>query len=228
MQRSYAAGTGLGEGILYWDGKQHHPIATEGGHVDLAPRTDQEIELLCYLRQKFAGRVSYERVLSGPGIHAVYSFLRDSGHVAEPSWLVEKLRSGDPSETISQLAVAGEDPLCVAALDLFCTIYGAEAGNLALKCMAVGGVFVGGGIAPKILPLLEKENFMQGFTDKGRFADLLGSIRVSVAFEPACSLGGRRPLCAAIVRRWELTVRVGQRGLLLLYLFKKSPQHRFL
>ncbi|MFQ5931796.1 MAG: glucokinase [Nitrospiraceae bacterium] len=185
-----AAGTGLGEAMLYWDGAQHHPIASEGGHVDFAPRTDQEMELLRYLGGMIGGRVSYERVLSGPGLYSIYRFLRDSGHAPEPPWLTEKLKSGDPSATVSQLGVAGKDPLCVSTLDLFCSLYGAEAGNLALKCMAVGGVFVGGGIAPKVLPALRKGSFMQSFTDKGRFSELLKSIEVSVALNPRAPLVG--------------------------------------
>jgi glucokinase len=185
-----AAGTGLGEAMLYWDGVQHYPIASEGGHSDFAPRTDQEIELLRYLRAKLGGRVSYERVLSGPGFYDIYLFLRDSGYAVEPPWLAERLKSGDPNATITQIGLAGEEPLCVATLELFCSIYGAEAGNLALKYLAVGGVFVGGGIAPKILPALQRGSFMRSFTDKGRFSDLLKNIEVSVALNPRAPLLG--------------------------------------
>ncbi len=185
-----AAGTGLGEAMLYWDGAGYHPIASEGGHADFAPRTDQEIELLRYLRAKFGGHVSYERVLSGPGIYNIYSFLRDSGHAPEPAWLKEKLRSGDPSVTITRLALAGDDPLCVTTLDLFTAIYGAEAGNLALKCLAVGGVYIGGGIAPKILDKLKDGTFIRAFTDKGRFSGLMNSMEVNVALNPRAPLIG--------------------------------------
>jgi glucokinase len=185
-----AAGTGLGEAMLYWDGQHHHPLASEGGHADFAPQTDQEIELLKYLRAKCGGHVSYERVLSGPGFSNVYTFLRDRGYYPEPPWLAEKLQGGNPNVIITQLGLAGEDPLCVATLDLFCTLYGAEAGNLALKCVAVGGVFVGGGIAPKILPALQKGGFLRGFTDKGRFSELVKSIEVSVALNPRAPLLG--------------------------------------
>ena len=149
-----AAGTGLGEAILYWDGRGYHPISTEGGHVDFAPRTDQEIDLLRYLRTKIGGRVSVERVLSGPGFHEIYCFLRDTGHAAESPQLATLFRTEDPNPTITRLGLSGEDALCVATLELFCTLYGSEAGNLALKCLAVGGVFLGGGIATKILPVL--------------------------------------------------------------------------
>lgn len=185
-----AAGTGLGEAILFWDGKWHHPIASEGGHADFAPRTDQEVALFRYLATEFGGHVSYERILSGPGLVNVYRFLRDSGYAAEPAWLRERLGEGDPGATVSEIGLAGGHPLCVAALELFSSIYGAEAGNLALKCLAAGGVFVGGGIAPKILAALENGSFMRGFADKGRFSDLLKGMRVSVALNPRAPLLG--------------------------------------
>ena len=185
-----AAGTGLGEAILYWDGERHHPIASEGGHGDFGPRTDLEIDLLRYLRATLGGHVSYERVLSGPGLHNIYQFLRDRGDYAEPAWLAERLGAGDPNAAISQLALAGADPLCVAAVDLFCTIYGAEAGNLALRCVALGGVYVGGGIAPKLLPALKKGDFLRGFNEKGRLTELLRRIAVKVALNPRAPLLG--------------------------------------
>jgi glucokinase len=186
-----AAGTGLGEAILYWDGTRFHPIASEGGHADFAPRTEPETALLQYLRRKLGGHVSYERVLSGPGLFHIYSYLRDSGDAPEPEWLSEAIRHGDPSVAVSRAALAREDPVCVSTLEMFTSIYGAEAGNLALKCMATGGVFIGGGIAPQILPALHSGSFMRGFTDKGRFAPLLQSIEVSVA------LNTRTPLLGA-------------------------------
>jgi glucokinase len=185
-----AAGTGLGEAMLYWDGQRHHPLASEGGHADFAPRTDQEIELLRYLRAQLGGHISFERVLSGPGFYHVYCFLRDSGYAPEPPWLTEKLQGADPNPLITQLGLAGQVPLCVATLDLFSSIYGAEAGNLALKCVATGGVFVGGGIAPKILPALKSGGFMRGFAEKGRLSELLTTMEVSVALNPAAPLIG--------------------------------------
>ena len=185
-----AAGTGLGEAILYWDGRRHQPIATEGGHVDFAPRTDQEIDLLRYLRARIGGRVSVERVLSGPGFHDIYCFLRDSGHAAESPQLAALFRTEDPNPTITRLGLAGEDPLCVATLQLFSTLYGSEAGNLALKCLPVGGVFVGGGIAPKILPVLQDGSFLRAFTDKGRFSDFMKSLEVSVSLNQEAALIG--------------------------------------
>lgn len=193
-----AAGTGLGEAILYWDGKRYHPIATEGGHCDFAPRTDQEIELLRYLQVRFGSHVSFERILSGPGFYSLYQFLRHSGSAAEPAWLTEKLRNGDPSATVTEAGVAGTDPVCVETLNLFSSIYGAEAGNLALKCLAVGGVFVGGGIAPRILKVVQAGSFMKAFTDKGRFSKLAERMEVCVALNTRAPLLGAANFAFAI------------------------------
>ncbi len=184
-----AAGTGLGEAILYWDGARYHPMATEGGHTDFAPRSDIEVELLRYLQREF-GHVSYERVLSGPGLFNIYRFLRDSGSASEPEWLRTRIAEGDPSTVVSEIGLAGDDPLCTNALDLFVSVYGAEAGNLALKAFAIGGVYVGGGIAPKILPKLQDGTFTSAFADKGRFAELLRSIEVKVALNLRAPLIG--------------------------------------
>ena len=186
-----AAGTGLGEAILFYDGQKYQPIASEGGHADFAPQSDVEVALHGYLREKFHGHVSYERVLSGPGFFNVYSFFRDTGHAPEPGWLAERLKAGDGSAIVSEVGLAGEDENCVATLDLFARIYGAEAGNLALKALAVGGVFVAGGIAPKILAALTKNDaFLNGFFAKGRFADLMKNLHVSVALNPRAPLIG--------------------------------------
>jgi glucokinase len=185
-----AAGTGLGEAMLCWDGRQYHPVASEGGHVDFAPRDDREIDLLRYLRQRY-GHVSYERVLSGPGLFNLFCFLRDSGAGTPTPALAEALLSAaDPTAVVSASGLAGKDPLAAAALDWFCELYGAEAGNLALKCVAVGGVFIGGGIAPKILPALQGGAFLRGFADKGRFRPLLESIPVQVSLNPRAGLLG--------------------------------------
>lgn len=184
-----AAGTGLGEAILYWDGTRHHPIASEGGHADFAPQTDLEAELLAYLQKEF-GHVSYERLLSGPGLFNIYRFLRDSGFALEPEWLRSQIAQGDPGAMVAQLGLAGEHPLCTRALDVFSSVYGAEAGNLALKALAVGGVYVGGGIAPKILAKLQDGTFVHVFNDKGRFAELMRSIEVKVALNPRAPLIG--------------------------------------
>jgi glucokinase len=184
-----AAGTGLGEALILSEGTRHHVVASEGGHTDFAPRTDRESSLLEYLRREF-GHVSYERVLSGPGLFNVYRFLRDTRGLVEPSWLRERLESGDPSAAISETALAGGHPLCVEALDIFASIYGAEAGNLALKAMALGGVYVGGGIGPKIRAKLTDGSFIEAFRDKGRFAPLMASIPVQLALDPRAPLLG--------------------------------------
>ena len=185
-----AAGTGLGEALLIWDGQEYIPVASEGGHTDLAPKTDQEFELLRYLRSKF-GHVSYERVLSGPGLFNIYKFLRDTSSIEEPDWLKEKLKTGDPSATISQIGLSQEHELCTKTLHLFVSLYGAEAGNLALKALALGGVYIGGGIAPKILDKLRDGTFMKAFLDKGRYSKLLSDISIKV------SLNNRAPLIGA-------------------------------
>ncbi len=185
-----AAGTGLGEAIVYWDGAAHHAIATEGGHADFAPHSEREISLLRFLRARYGGHVSYERVLSGAGLVNVYEFLRESTGVVAPKWLTAALAAGDPAAEIARAGLAGEDRICREALSLFAHVYGVEAGNLALKCMARGGVFVGGGMAPKVLPALQDGTFMRGFTDKGRFRDLLNGIRVCVALRTDTGLEG--------------------------------------
>lgn len=185
-----AAGTGLGEAILYWDGSQYHPIASEGGHGDFGPRNDLEIELLQYLREQFGSHVSYERVLSGPGLGNVYRFLRDRGHYPEAPAVAEALETGDSNATISKLGIEGSDPLSAAAVDLFCSLYGAEAGNLALRSVSVGGIFLGGGIAPKMLPALRRGEFMRSFTAKGRFSQFLTSVEVNVALNMRAPLLG--------------------------------------
>lgn len=178
-----AAGTGLGEAFLYWDGTHHQPVASEGGHCDFAPRNPLEVDLLIYLRNKFGAHVSYERILSGPGFSNLYGFFRDRGEHPESPEVAAALASGDPNATITRFGLDGTDPLCVATLNLFATIYGAEAGNLALKCMA-RSVYVGGGIAPKILPVLQRGGFLEAFLAKGRFDSLMHDIRVSVATNP--------------------------------------------
>ena len=184
-----AAGTGLGEAGLYWDGAVHRPFATEGGHTDFAPRTSLEIELLNFLLTKLA-RVSYERVLSGPGLVNIYQFLRDTRRSQEPAWLAEELRTQDPAAVITQAALSGRNVLCKQALDLFVSLYGAEAGNLALKIMATGGVFIGGGIAPKISSTLTTPTFMEAFTNKGRMRPLLEAMPVRVILNDRAALFG--------------------------------------
>jgi glucokinase len=195
-----AAGTGLGEAILFWDGERHRAIASEGGHTGFAPRNDREIALLRFLRAELGGRVSIERVLSGPGLHGIYRFMRQSGP-PEPSWLGEQMTHGDPSAVVAEAALADRDPVCADALGMFVSIYGAEAGDLALKCLAVGGVFVGGGIAPKILPALRSGAFLRSFTDKGRFSELLSGFEVSVSLNPHTALLGAAQHAARLAGR---------------------------
>ena len=184
-----AAGTGLGEAILFWNGERRVPSASEGGHSDFAPHNALEVELFQYLQAKF-GHVSWERVLSGPGLFNIYSFLRDAGYGQEPTWLAERLAQGDPAAAISQAAQAGECDLCGKALDLFVSLYGAEAGNLALKAMATAGVYIGGGIAPKIISKLLEAPFMTAFTEKGRLAPLMANIPVKVIVNDQAPLYG--------------------------------------
>ena len=185
-----AAGTGLGEAMLYFDGKEYHPVGSEGGHTDFAPSGETQIALLQWLSKRFPGHVSFERVLSGPGIFTLYEFLRDSGFAAEPAFMKTLPEDADSSAMVSEGALQKHDPLCKETLRLFCKIYGAEAGNLALKTMATGGVYIGGGIAPKILPVLQAGNFMEGFTAKGRFEGLLRAMSVKVALNQETALLG--------------------------------------
>jgi len=188
-QAVIAAGTGLGEAGLYWDGKNYDIFACEGGHSDFAPRTELEIELLRYLAARF-GHVSFERIVSGPGLVNVYHFLRDTHRGEEPSWLTEELAHGDAAATISRAAMCSKSPLAEQALDLWISIYGAEAGNLALKLMATGGIYLGGGIAPKLVSKLAGPLFMQAFVSKGRMQALLESIPVKVIINDKIALFG--------------------------------------
>jgi glucokinase len=185
-----SAGTGLGEAGATWDGTRFIVFATEGGHTDFAPRTEEEIDLLRFLQQRLGGRVSYERMLSGPGLYAIYQFLRATGRAVEDAWLRDEMQHGDPPALIGQYGLNGKSELCVRALDWFVSIYGAEAGNLALKLMATRGIFVGGGIAPKILPKLQSGAFLDAFCDKGRFEPLLRAIPVRVLLNDQAALLG--------------------------------------
>jgi glucokinase len=194
-----SAGTGLGEAGLYADGHGgYHPFPSEGGHSDFAPRTDLEVDLLRYLMGRFE-HVSYERVLSGPGLHNIYQFLRDTGRGEEPAWLAEQIGQGDPSAAISKSALEGTSAICVQALDIFVCLYGAEAGNLALKMLATGGIYVGGGIAPKIIRKLSSTAFMKSFTAKGRAGALLKDIPVRVITNDKTALLGAGRVAALSV-----------------------------
>ena len=185
-----AAGTGLGQAILHDDGRRFHPLASEGGHADFAPRNELEIELLRYLIDRY-GHVSYERVLSGPGLFNLYRFFKEARGMEEPKWLTERLASSDDaSATITKCALEQEAEICVKALDLFVSVYGAEAGNLALRAKAVRGLYVGGGIAPKILDKLKDGTFIQAFVDKGRYKELVSAIPVQVLLNEQAALRG--------------------------------------
>jgi len=188
-QAVIAPGTGLGEAGLLWDGAKHHVFACEGGHADFAPQGDLQIELLKFLAGRF-GHVSYERVLSGPGLVNVYEFLRKKGCGDEPAGFAAELAQGDAAAAISRAALNGNNLLAERALDLWVSVYGAEAGNLALKAMATGGVFLGGGISPKILSRLSGPLFMKAFLDKGRLRPLLESIAVRVVTNDKAGLLG--------------------------------------
>ncbi len=191
-----AAGTGLGESILFWDGKAYRPIPSEGGHADYAPTNDQEIELLRYLRSQYL-HVSYERVLSGPGLQAIYEFLRDT-RKNEPTWLAEKIKVGNPPAEIAEAGLKGQAEIAKQALDLFAAIYGAEAGNLALKALALDGVYVAGGIAPKLIKKLKDGTFMKAFINKGRYKRLMSTIPVKVVMNEHTALLGAASVAAAL------------------------------
>jgi glucokinase len=184
-----AAGTGLGEGGLYWDGVRHHVFASEGGHCDFAPLNDLEVELFNYLRSRYE-HVSYERVLSGPGLVNIFEFLRDTGRGKPPDWLVGEIVEADAAAAISRAGLSGKCAVCAQALDIFVAIFGAEAGNLALKLKATGGVFLAGGIAPKVLSKLQTPAFLDAFLNKGRMRRLMEIMPVSVITNDKLALLG--------------------------------------
>jgi len=186
-----AAGTGLGEGYLVWNGRMHVPYPSEGGHTDYAPRNEDEIDLLRFLKQKYNGRISFERVVSGMGLTNIYEFLRDVRGIEEPVWLAEKIAAtADPNSVITEMGLSAKAEICAKALDMFISAYGAEAGNLALKVLSVGGLYVGGGIAPRILEKLKDGTFMKAFTDKGRLSQLLINMPVRVILDSRAALLG--------------------------------------
>ena len=184
-----AAGTGLGVAVMSWVGDRYQVAPSEGGHIDFAPQDEVEDALLLWLRARF-GRVSYERVVSGPGLANVYRFLREYRNIAEPKWLTDRIGDDDPAPVIAAAALSGEDAVCDETLTRFVSIYGAAAGNFALTALAVGGVFIGGGIAPKILPRLQAGRFLESFAAKGRFRDWMRRIPVQVVLAPDVALLG--------------------------------------
>ena len=185
-----AAGTGLGEGMMIWNGKSHIPMASEGGHTDFAPRNALEMELLQHLRAGLNGHVSWERVCSGIGLKNIYAFLRDVKKMEESSALRQRMQEEDPNSVIGELGESGENELCAKTLNIFVSVYGAEAGNLALKILAHGGIYVGGGIAPKVLKTMLSGAFMDAFCDKGRMHDLVTNMPVRIILESRAALMG--------------------------------------
>ena len=190
-----AAGTGLGEAGLIWDGERHHPFACEGGHADFAPRNALESDLLAFLLDEF-GHASWERVLSGPGLHNIYRFLCQETPGDESREVAKEIVEGDPPAVIARAAQERSCPICVKTMQIFVSLYGAEAGNLALKLMATGGVYIGGGIAPKNVAALKQGDFMRSFTAKGRLKSVLEGIPVRVILTDKTALVGAA-CCAA-------------------------------
>jgi len=195
-QAVIAPGTGLGEAGLFWDGSRHQVFASEGGHADFAPQGDLQIDLLRFLARRYE-HVSYERILSGPGLVNVYEFLHEKGCGEEPDGFAAQLAQADAAAEISRAALDGTSQLAEQALDLWISVYGAEAGNLALKTMATGGIFLSGGISPKILSKLRGPLFMRAFLDKGRLRPLLESIPVQIITNDKAGLLGAARCAAA-------------------------------
>ncbi len=193
------AGTGLGEALLVWQENNYQVLAIEGGHTDFPARNELEIGLLQYLQARH-GRISIERVVSGQGIYAIYEYLRDTHFAPESDAVKTKMASQDPSAVVGEQALAGTDPLCVQALEMFVAAYGAEAGNLALKSLPYGGLYLAGGVAPKILPKLQEALFLENFLDKGRMAALLQNIRVAVILNPKVGLMGAALLARRLMK----------------------------
>lgn len=191
-----AAGTGLGEAGLHWDGTRHHPFATEGGHTDFAPVTDVELALLGFIRRTHA-RVSWERVVSGMGIANVYAFLLEHRRASTPGWLQDEIAAGDLAAAVAHAAAREADPICVETMQLVFTLYGREAGNLALKHMALGGVYLAGGVTLKNLEQLRTSGFIEAFRDKGRMRSLMERMPVRVILDPHAALRGAARLVVA-------------------------------
>ena len=184
-----APGTGLGEAGLYWNEKNYFPFPTEGGHCDFSPRTDLDINLLHFLQKKY-GIVSWEKLVAGPGIHDIYLFLRSLRSKKEPDWLTDELSKDDPSAVISKAGVDNKDEICVEAMEHFVRYLARESSNLVLKMKATGGLFLGGGIPPKIIPLLQKEIFLKSYFDCDRMEDLLKNVPVKIITKDKTALLG--------------------------------------
>ncbi len=185
-----AAGTGLGEAGLFWDGRKFIPFASEGGHSDFSPMNEKEYRLADFLYKKYPQHVSWERLVSGMGLENIYQFLCHESAVQPPQWLAEAMQEGDAAAEISKAAMQARDPVCEQALDWFVYFFGVEAGNQALKIMSYGGVFLGGGIAPKIIKKLQSGDFLRGFNGKGRMGDILAAMPVKVIMNDKTALYG--------------------------------------
>ncbi|MCJ7686486.1 MAG: glucokinase [Desulfobacteraceae bacterium] len=187
-----APGTGLGTSVLVWHDGRYIPVPSEGGHVDFAPTDEDQVLLWRYMSEHY-GHVSIERIVSGPGLLNIFSFLKETGRYQVPRWLARDLKKMDPGRAITEAAIQKKDPLCMKVLNMFTSILGAIAGNLALTVLATGGVYLGGGIPPKILPALADGVFMNAFADKGRFKGLLEKMPVRVILnDRAAILGAAR------------------------------------
>lgn len=184
-----APGTGLGEAGLYWDGQHYHPFATEGGHSDFFPRNEIDVDVYRYLQQQF-GHVSWERVVSGMGIKNIYHFLTDSRKEKVPDWLSQRMATEDPAAVISEAALKQEDPVCGEVMDLFVRYLATESSSLVLKLMATGGLYIAGGIPPKILPLLQHESWAINFDNSGRMHQLSEKVPVYVVLNDKMALMG--------------------------------------
>lgn len=196
-----AAGTGLGEALLAWDGRRHTVISSEGGHCDFAANSPREDALLAYLRERFGGHVSFERILAGAGFGNLYDFLRAIDFAAVNVDIEAEMAHGDRNAVISRHGLKGDDPLCSEAMRMFVRIYGSEAGNLALKCLPRGGIYIGGGIGPKIRTALETGEFVQSFLDKGRMARAIEHIPLRLSLNPEAPLRGAAHMAVQRLRR---------------------------
>ena len=195
-----AAGTGLGQAFLFWDGQRYIPTATEGGHADFSPRDEKEVELLRFLQKRHKGRVSYERVLSGPGLVSIFQFLDHVLHRPTSAEIRMRMQAEDPAAVIGEAGVSGTCDVCTEAVDIFVSLYGAQASNLALTVMSVGGVYIGGGIVTKMMPKMISGLFMDAFVDKGRFAQLLRDMRVSIILNPTAARDGAAHAARELLR----------------------------
>lgn len=185
-----AAGTGLGEAILFYNGENYHPIGSEGGHCDFAPLNPLQDELLTWMRKRHSEHVSVERLVSGVGIYTIYEFLKEQNFANEPKKMLQLGEGEDKNAMITECALKEADPLCLETMRLFVEIYGAEAGNLALKSLSLGGIYIGGGIAPKILPFLLNGNFLNAFVNKGRFKETLKNMQIKISLNQNTALLG--------------------------------------